>query len=288
VHTIESLTRDLRGLGIVPGDILMMGADLGNVGLVEGNIRKTLLSSLRAAVGDEGTLVTVAFSQSFFLSQVDPDYVFDRNAPSDSGGLTRLFLGHPDAVRSSHPTNSFVAIGRDAQALMRDHDEHSTSYRPIGEIIKRGGKMFLIGCVDERNGLQAVHYAQEYLGLTRRNILCGHRGVYYRRGDEVKLFVHRDIGGCSRGFHKFYTPLVVHGGLRAGYYGDAYSVIIDARTAFEIVRDILARNPRAFTCDDPNCFFCRGSWWFNKRDMPGYYVRNFLRLLPKILRLRKR
>jgi hypothetical protein len=131
--------------------------------------------------------------------------------------------------------------------------------------------------------LAAIHHAQERLGLSKRSVLSGRIGVYYRENDKINLFRRYDMGGCSRGFYKFYNELVINNVLQTGYFGDAYSVFADARTSFDVVYKILEKNPRFALCDDPDCFSCRGTWFYNKRDMPGYYLRNLFKLARKVL-----
>jgi aminoglycoside 3-N-acetyltransferase len=282
-HSLLSLTLDLRNLGIKEGDILFVGADLSKTGAVEGKIKEVILQSFLNAVGTEGTIVTNTFTKSFFLRNIDREYVYDKNTPSYTGALAKLFLSHPYCIRSEHPTNSFAAIGKNAELILSDHDKTKSSYFPLQRIMELRGKHMLLGCVDDQNGLASVHLAQENLGLTKRSILSNRMGVLYREGEQINLFRRKDMGGCSRGFFKFYNQFVVNNFLLSGYYGDAYSVLIDAKASYDIVYKTLEKYPRYALCDDPDCFSCRGTWLYNKRDMPSYYFKNFYTLMKKYL-----
>jgi aminoglycoside 3-N-acetyltransferase len=282
-HNINSLIQDLRNLGIRNGDVLFIGANLSRIGSIEGRIKEVILNSLLMAVGSEGTIVTNSFTKSFFLSKLDKSYIYDIDTPPESGSLAKLFLSHPDCVRSMHPTNSFIAIGKDAKEIISTHDQHNSSYFPLQKIMELNGKHVLIGCVDDQNGLASVHLAQEKLGLSKKSILSNRIGVYFREEGKISLFKRTDFGGCSRGFYKFYNQFVIKNILFSGYYGDAYSVIIDARGSFDIVYNILKKNPRYALCDHKDCFSCRGTWLYNKRDMPFYYLKYNFKLVKKYL-----
>jgi len=282
-HNRTSLIENLINLGIKQGDVVFMGADLSKVGIIDGNIGKTIINSMLDAVGKEGTLVTNTFSKSFIIPHIDKNFIFDNNTISYTGSLSKLFLSHPDCLRSKHPTNSFAAIGKNSEYILAGHDSSQTSYYPLQRVLELKGKQMLIGCVDKSNGLASIHLAQETLGLSKRSILKKKVGVYYKEGDDIKLFSREDFGGCSKGFYKFYNEFVVKNILVSGYYGDAYTVLTDLVSSYDIVYRILKTNPRYALCDDPNCFDCRGSWLYNKRDWPKYYARNLFSITKKII-----
>lgn len=280
------LLAGLRGLGLGSGDAVLVRADVGAVGRVKGGVGEALIGALRDTVGPEGTLLALSFTQNFPLPRLDRGYVFDRDTPPTTGALARLFLEQADAVRSRHPTNSFVAIGRHAAELMAGHDETASCFEPIGKLLERRGKQLLIGCVDSSPGFTTVHWAQHVLGLSRRSVLAGLFGVYYKKDGEVRLFKRRDFGGCSRGFAKLYPEYERAGVLRSGDVGRARSMLIDANEAYRIEHARIATDPRSVLCDDPLCAFCRGSWWYNKRDMPLFYPRFALQQALSLLRRR--
>lgn len=284
MHTANSLKEDLHRLSIREGDTLLLGADLAHLGLISGRPGKTIMEALLSAVGPDGTLLTVSFSPASWRFNVNKSFVFHENSPSNSGALTKLFLGWPGRIRSKHPTNSFVAIGKYASRIIGDHDENSRPYAPVGRAIEANCKMVLLGCVDKRNGMQAIHYAQETLGLTRRLVFPGMHAVKYQKGGSTHLYVSREAGGCSKGFWKFHSHFVTEAQMLTGYFGDAYSAMVEGKRAYAVALDLLRKNPRYALCDDPDCFTCRTGWRFNKRDMPAYYARNAFRLIPKVIR----
>ena len=263
------------------GDVALVRADVGAIGRIKGGLGESLIGGLRDAVGPEGTLMALAFTPTTFLWRLRGSPVFTPSSDPNTGALARLFLEQPDAVRSRHPTNSFVAVGAAAGELMDGHDESASSFEPMGKLVARAGKQVLIGCTRSSPGFTTVHWAQHVLGLDRRSILRGWFGALYEKDGTVRTFRREDIGGCSRGFHKLYAEYEREGLLRQGLVGKAESMLVPAEPAFAVERRILSRDPRAVFCDDALCAFCRGSWLYNKRDMLRFYPRLLMSVLRK-------
>lgn len=278
MYTIEKLKSDLEKLGIGKGDTLLVRADLGDIGKLETKKREDYINFMLEAVGEEGTIVGLSFTGSFFIKK-NPNIVFDGTNKSYTGAFANTMLKHPKAIRSTHPTNSYVAIGKNAQYILEDHDETSGAYEPIRKIVELGGKMILIGCVESSPGFTTTHLAEVDLGLHKRIIFPTLNGSYYKKDNEIKLFKRKDIGSCSSTFYKFYGHYVRNELLIQGYVGNAYSILIDAKKAFELDFKILKDNPKITLCENPNCMLCRARRWDNLIDMPMFVVRN---IIPRI------
>jgi aminoglycoside 3-N-acetyltransferase len=288
MEVYEGLKKSLETLGIERGDVVLLKADLSEIGLVAGSpkaSRDMVFNVLWDVLGGpaEGTLITSSFTEIFFNWQKS-DYVFEASTPSKSGGaITKYFLQHPGVFRSKHPTNSFVAVGKHAPFLTEGHDETSHQYDPVGKVIELNGKALSLGTVAAPPDFMTGHYAQQEAGLTARTILKYLTGVKYKKGNEVKTFKVSEAGGCSRGHYLVYAHYVTSKKLRTAYFGKAYSISMPAKDAFEISLDLQRRNPRSFLCNDPACFSCRATWFWNWQDWPGYYFRNFIPLLRKAI-----
>jgi aminoglycoside N3'-acetyltransferase len=272
-QTRETLRRDIQALGIGPGDVVLVRANVGAVGRVKGGLGESLRGALLEAVGEEGTIVSLSFTRTFPLFRLDRSYVFRDDTPATSGALPKLLLETPGRQRSRHPTNSFVAVGRRAAEVLAGHDEGSSSFQPMERIVALGGKQLLIGCLLESPGFTTVHWAQHRLGLSTRSLLRNRVGVLYERDGEIRLFRRRDVGGCSLGFHRLYPEYERAGLLRRGLVGRAESIAIDAAPACALEEDVLRRDPRSVFCERPLCTFCRGTWLYNKRDWVSFYPR---------------
>ena len=123
--TRETLRRDLEALGLRPGDVVLVRADVGEVGRVKGGTGDALIGALRDAVGPEGTLVALAFTRTRFLWRLDPREVFDEKTPP----TTSFVSANGPSIISTLPrlrrTRAPLDVGRrpaaDTMAPALDH-----------------------------------------------------------------------------------------------------------------------------------------------------------------------
>jgi aminoglycoside N3'-acetyltransferase len=239
---------------------------------------------LLEAVGAEGTIVGLSFTDGFFVKK-NKNIVFDGTNKSYTGAFSNTMLSHPRVMRSTHPTNSYVAIGKNAKYILENHDENSGAYEPIRKIVELGGIMVLIGCVESSPGFTTTHLAEVDLGLHKRIIFPTLNGTYYKKNDAIKLFKRKDLGSCSSTFYKFYGHYVKNELLQQGYVGNAYSISINAKKAFELDLKILKANPKITLCDNSSCMLCRARRWDNLKDMPMYFLKYvLLRVVKKVFK----
>lgn len=282
----QELKNSLVALGVESGDVLLLKGDLAEIGLVASTPKESrvlIFKVLWDVLGGEesGTLVTSSFTEAFFRWNLT-DFVFDEKSPSKNGGaITKYFLQHSRHVRSKHPTNSFVAIGKHAHEILKGHDETARPYDPVGKVIALNGKVLGLGTVAVSPDFMTSHYSQQQAGLTSRTILKWLTAVKYKKGEVVSVYKVKEAGGCSRGYYKTYAHYVKAKKLKSAFFGNAYSIGMRAKDAYEIARELHLQNPRNFTCDDPDCFSCRGTWFWNMREWPAFYFRNLFRLLKK-------
>lgn len=280
MFSLENLKNDLETLGVKKGDTLLIRADLGSIGKLVTKKREDYINFMLEAVGEEGTIVGLSFTDGFFVIK-NKNKIFDGTNKAYTGAFANTMLSHPKAFRSKHPTNSYVAIGKNAKYILENHDENCGAYEPIRKIVELEGKMILIGCVESSPGFTTTHLAEVDLGLHKRIIFPTLNGAYYKKGNEIKLFKRKDLGSCSSTFYKFYGHYVKNELLQQGYIGNAYSILIDAKKAFDLDLKILESNPKITICDNPNCMMCRARRWDNLKDMPMFLIRN---VIPKIAR----
>lgn len=278
----QDLVVALRDLGVSTGDTLLVRADLGEIGRLTTKNRMDYLDALLDAVGSEGTIVGLSFTGAGFLKR-DKRNIFDGTNKSYTGAFANLMLAHPSALRSAHPTNSYVAIGKNAVKIIGGHDENSGAYEPIRRLIELNGKMLLIGCVDKSPGFTTTHLAEVDLGLHKRIIAPWLNTCFYKKGNDILLFKRRDMGSCSSTFYKLYGYYVYEKKLIQGYVGNAYTVMINAMAAYETDIAVLNKYPKITICDNPSCFLCRARRWDNLKDAPSYLLRKGVQLIKRKL-----
>jgi aminoglycoside N3'-acetyltransferase len=132
--TPATLVRDLRILGLAPGDVVMVHASLKAIGPVAGGA-EAVVAALLDSVAPGGTLMGYASwdrspyeetlngaTLSAAAREAWPAFV-----PATAGvyrgfGLLNAFLcAAPGAVRSAHPDASMVVVGARAAALIGEH-----------------------------------------------------------------------------------------------------------------------------------------------------------------------
>jgi aminoglycoside 3-N-acetyltransferase len=138
--TADSLTADLRRLGLQEGGTVLVHASLRALGWVVGAAVSVVLA-LRATVGDAGTLVVPTHTGTnrdpSRLREPVPDSwwpairehlpAFDPAVtPSTGVGvIAEQIRTWPGARRSDHPQTSFAALGPRAEVIVSGHELHS-------------------------------------------------------------------------------------------------------------------------------------------------------------------
>ena len=136
----------LRQLGLKTGDIVLLHGSLASIGQVDGGA-EVVVEAFLEVLGEAGTLVAPVFEPGLGL-------------------IAEAIERHPRAVRSLHPLACVAAIGKDAEALCRDHWQAETAHThqtPYLRIAERGGYVCLLGVDQDRN--TTLHTAETLLRL---------------------------------------------------------------------------------------------------------------------------
>lgn len=183
------LVRDLRGLGVRPGSVLLAHVSLSALGWVVGGEQAVVLA-LEEVLGPDGTLVMP--SQSWQLC--DPAYLADPRVPPSTwpavraalppydpqwtrtrtmGAVVEAFRTQPGTQRSAHPHRSFAARGpRAAEVLMRhDLDDPVGEGSPLAAVHRVDGDVLLLGVGHDKNS--SLHLAEARSGLPGRRLPNG-------------------------------------------------------------------------------------------------------------------
>ncbi|RNF39662.1 aminoglycoside N(3)-acetyltransferase [Planococcus salinus] len=159
----QTLTAQIRKLGISAGDALMIHSSLKSLGWIAGGAQ-AVVEAFMETVTPEGTLVMPAQS----ADNSDPVYWMEPPVPENwhqairdqlpaydphltalrgMGKIAECFHRHPGTVRSPHPAHSFMAWGKYASAWMADHplEDSFGSRSPLGKMMATDVKIVLIG-----------------------------------------------------------------------------------------------------------------------------------------------
>ena len=272
VYSIKKLSDNLAKLGVKPDDTLLVRANLGCIGRIDSKTKNDYLKLFLDAIGKDGTLVGLAFTKSSFV-KLDNSYIFDGKNKSYTGSFANLMLKYKEAIRSSHPTNSFVAIGKNANYIVSGHNEYAGAYEPIRKIMELNGKMLLIGIASDSPGFTTVHLSEIDLGYHKKIIFPTLNKVQYKDRNNTRVFKRTDLGSCSSTFYKFYSYYINNELLSVGYIGNAYSLLINAVDAYNVDYSVLRNEPKITICNNPDCMLCRARRWDNLKDLPIFVLR---------------
>lgn len=276
------LVADLLKLGVQSGDSLVITASIRAIGGIDGSTQ-TVLESLLSAVEPDGSIFGLSFTPLYKLplSKINAQKVFDANTPPYTGSLNNAMIQHPKAIRSLHPSCSFVGIGPRASEILPCHNAFSMAYDPVYKLAQyENSKMLLLGTVEKCPGVTTVHVAQNLLGM--KNHTTGKQGVNYK--DEygnIKLYVNNYAGGCSQGFWKFYDYYRQAGATSGGKVGNAHSMLANLKKTLMVDLEILKKNPGFFFCDNPLCYACRVSWEHSRTPLIVFALRKLIAKLIK-------
>ncbi|MGV3720959.1 MAG: aminoglycoside 3-N-acetyltransferase, partial [Actinomycetota bacterium] len=171
--TRSRLGRDLRELGVAPGQTLMLHASVKSVGWIVGG-PNVIIQALLDVLTPSGTLMMYAgwadgtyelahwpeAKQRAYLAECPP---FD---PATARGVREWSILNdcvrtwPGARRSANPEASMVAVGAAAEWLVQDHPlqygygEDS----PLAKLVAAGGKALLLGSPWE--AVTLLHYSE--------------------------------------------------------------------------------------------------------------------------------
>jgi aminoglycoside 3-N-acetyltransferase len=162
-RTRQSLSEDLRQLGIEPGMTLLVHSSLSSIGWVNGG-PMAVIQALQDALGPDGTLVMPTHSSDLSDPALwenppvpEPWWAIIRTtmppfdpASTPTRGMGRIpenFRTLAGVLRSYHPAMSFSAIGPHARSITSDHplDYPLGEESPLARIYALNGWVLLLG-----------------------------------------------------------------------------------------------------------------------------------------------
>ena len=210
------------------------------------------------------------------LSKEDAKKTSDRWTPTYAGAVASAMIKYPNAFRSLHPVQKFVAIGAMAEELMQNHTPDSYAYDVLRVMCEIGGRNLKLGTDEKVVGVGTTHVAIGALGFHQKRPRAG---VNYRNEKgEIVTFERNWSGACEKGLINF-IPLYREAGaiLSEGKVGHAESKITDMRKTLDVELEILSKDPTFFFCNDPACIGCRLTWGFSTGSRISVYYHQLKR-----------
>ncbi|MFC2083237.1 aminoglycoside 3-N-acetyltransferase [Candidatus Bipolaricaulota bacterium] len=182
--TRGQIALQVRELGVVPGDTVMLHASVGAIGWIAGGPSE-VLGGVLDAIGDSGTLMMyVGWEGSPYdllagatevppaLLQIWPAYdAATSRAVHAWSILTEYLRTWPGAQRSHHPDSSFAAVGRLAEELTKDHPLQygMGEGSPLAKLCENNGKILLLGA--PLSSLTLLHHAEHLADVPDKQIV---------------------------------------------------------------------------------------------------------------------
>ena len=261
--TETQLVKDLQGLGLKPGDTVMLHASVKAVGWIVGG-PDVIIQAILDVIGPQGTLMmyagweeapylTIALEEGrgeAYLAEC-PAFDPERSRANRKWSiLTEYLRTWPGARRSNHPEASVVAVGAKAAWLTKDHPLHYPygPGSPFAKLCEAGGKVLLLG--SPLNAVTVLHYAETIAEIPDKRIVR-YRMPILREGKRVWVEIEDiDTGeGIVEGhsneeyFAEIVREYLASGKGRWGTVGAASSYLFDAA---ELVRFAVRWLERSF------------------------------------------
>ena len=241
MNDAKKLLADMKALVIKEGETILVHASMKALGTKE--TPETVLNTLQAALGDDGTLLLPALT----YENVTPEHpVFDADKTVPCIGLLpRTFWKMPGVVRSVHPTHSVCARGKRAAELTALHGEDITPVgknSPFMKLPEIGGRLLFIGevldCCTFMHGVEE-RFGTDYV-LTKEKIR------YVVNGEEKYMYGH-DFKGWETTYRRVKEILdPAKNEIVTGKIGDATCYLIDAKALLKRAEEKLQENQHWF------------------------------------------
>lgn len=235
------LLTQLRAMGIVPGDVLLVHSSLSRIGYVEGG-PETVVDVLLEAVGPKGhVLMPNSPNAGYQLEYIRGLHVFDVAADrSKLGAITEVFRNMPGAVRSVSATEPVSCVGPEAEWFTGGHLGEITPYTansPFYRVAERGGKILYIG-VTLANAGTSLHVLEDAVEAFKFPVYYPEVfTVKVRLSDgseqEVQTRVHNPEWSEKRRCDELIPVFKEAGVLKDAQFGDAHVLILDAKAMLD-------------------------------------------------------
>lgn len=259
MYTKKDLQAQLRDMGILHTDAVMLHSSMKAIGEVEGGA-ETVIDAFMEYLS-EGLFMTPAHTWAQMgeaHSYFDPE-----TEPACVGIIPNLFLRRPGVVRSLHPTHSIAAFGSSAAEYARGEENCATPCAPEGcwdRLRQAGAKILLAGVTHARNTF--IHSVEEVLQVPER---FTDRPVEFHvrmpdgswKATSVYRHYNPHTAHISESFDKLQEAFYESGVAKKLFFGDAESILCDARGLFDVTSRVLSH--------ELNCLMERDTipeeWW---------------------------
>ena len=271
----QQLKDQLESMGLKGDETILIHSSMKAIGVVNGGADTVL--DVWMEYFKNGLLLLP--THTWKTVNADNPVYNPQTTPSCVGLLTNMFMKREEVIRSLHPTHSMAGYGKNAAEYLAGEEYNNTPCTPGGcydRLKDAGGKVLLVGVGHERNTY--IHSVEEVLNVPNRlsdmpmelvielQEESNNSGKLppYNRDDGWKK--HTDNKLCRKVYvRKHYNAQQPHisedfvklnqifldsGVVRKVKFGDADSLLCDAKGMFNIVRQVIAPDPECIVTKD--------------------------------------
>lgn len=168
-------------------------------------------------------------------TQIDPDM----------GLIPETVVKMSERSRGLHPLNSFSAVGKLSEDLIRDQQSLNV-YAPLKRLAESSGFSILMGV--DFTSLTMIHLAEQ---LSGRNLF--RRWAKDGSGNIIEV----EVGGCSDGFQKL-APFVSDLD-RTTVVGSSQWIALPVQSSLTRLSEVIRNNPVITHCGNEECGRCNAA-----------------------------
>lgn len=271
----QQLKDQLESMGLKGDETILIHSSMKSIGEVDGGA-DTVLDAWMEYFKDGLLLLP---THTWKTVNADNPVYNPYTTPSCVGLLTNMFMKRDGVIRSLHPTHSMSGYGKNAAEYLAGEEYNNTPCTPGGcydRLKEVGGKVLLVGVGHERNTY--IHSVEEVLNVPNRlsdmpmelvielQEESNNSGKLppYNRDDGWKkhtdnrlyrkVYVRKHYNAqqphISEDFVKLNQIFLDSGVVRKVKFGDADSMLCDAKGMFNIVRQVVAPDPECIVTKD--------------------------------------
>ena len=271
----QQLKDQLESMGLKGDETILIHSSMKAIGAVDGGA-DTVLDAWMEYFKDGLLLLP---THTWKTVNADNPVYNPYTTPSCVGLLTNMFMKRDGVIRSLHPTHSMSGYGKNAAEYLAGEEYNNTPCTPGGcydRLKEVGGKVLLVGVGHERNTY--IHSVEEVLNVPNRlsdmpmelvielqeesnnsgKLPPYNRDEGWKKHTDNKLcrkvYVRKHYNAqqphISEDFVKLNQIFLDTGVVRKVKFGDADSLLCDAKGMFNIVRQVIAPDPGCIVTKD--------------------------------------
>lgn len=281
----QQLKAQLESMGLKGDETILIHSSMKSIGEVDGGADSVLDAWMEYF--KDGLLLLP--THTWKTVNADNPVYNPQTTPSCVGLLTNMFMKRDGVIRSLHPTHSMAGYGKNAAEYLAGEEYNNTPCTPGGcydRLKDAGGKVLLVGVGHERNTY--IHSVEEVLNVPNRlsdmpmelviELLKedednkNKKLPHYNRADGWKKCIDSNGGydnnnklcrkvyvrkhynaqqpHISEDFVKLNQIFLDSGVVKKVKFGDADSLLCDAKGMFNVVRHVIAPDPECIVTKD--------------------------------------